>query len=176
MEYKLEDILPNSSSSWIISKEQILYKKYISLPICRKVDNYFIVFLDRRIYKAVLKLVSKLMKIGVEFYCLSPEASSPKGLVNYHSSYVTHYLRMYATNEFYYGFEKIGFDLIKNMTDWVEKENCFEVIRPCYDEVLSDVLTHYYDYYSKKDIWNYPKEIRDSYESLYRDIQINRII
>jgi len=173
---ELDSIVPDRSDAWKVSKGQLLYKKYVWLPVCADDAGHIIVFLDRRIHKAVIKVVKRLMQLGVEFSCVTPDYASPKGLSDFYEKNIEHCLLSYASNEFFYGFEKIGFDLIKNMTDWAEREGCFEQIKESYLYIKKDVCRHYYDYYSKKDIYEYPQEIRDSFERIYRDIQINRIL
>ena len=173
---ELNDIVPDRSDAWKVSKGRLLYKKYVWLPVCAEEDGHIVLFLDRRIHKGVIKVVARLMSLGAEFYCVIPDYANPKGLVDFHEKNIEHCLMSYASKEFFYGFEKIGFDLIKNMTDWAEKEGCFDLIKECYAYAKKEVCRHYYDYYSKKEIYEYPPEIRDSFERIYRDIQINRIL
>jgi hypothetical protein len=172
----LNEIFPDNSGQWKVSKGQLFYKKYIYLPICRADGDVAFVYLDRRAHKAVIKAVAMLMEAGVEFYCLTPEMANPKGMSDFHEANIAHYLLAHSSEEFFRGFEKIGFDLIKNMTDWAEKEGCFDLIKECYDDAKKRVCRSYYDYYSRKDIFDYPQDIRDAFERLYRDIQISRII
>jgi hypothetical protein len=172
----LDRIVPDSSDSWKVSKGQLLFKKYVWLPICCEFDGHIVVFLDRRMHKAVIKVVKRLMSLGLEFSCMSPEFSSPKGVSDWQTHNIEHCLKSYASEEFFHGFERIGFDLIKNMTDWAEREGCFDEVKECYLNVKKEVCRHYYDYYSKKDIYEYSPEIRDSFERIYREIQINRIL
>lgn len=172
----LDDIIPDRSDSWKVSKGQLLFKKYVWLPVCLIGEDRTYVFLDRRIPKAVIKVVARLMKLGAEFSCVSPEMANPKGVADWQSHNIEHCLRSHASSEFFYGFDRIGFDLIKNMTDWAESEGCFDEVKECYLSVKQEVCRHYYDYYSKKDIYEYSPEIRDSFERIYREIQINRIL
>jgi hypothetical protein len=173
---ELDDIVPDRSDSWKVSKGSLLYKKYVWLPICSYDEDLLIVFLDRRMHKAVIKVIKRLMLLDVKFYCVCIDFSSPKGVLDFHEKNIRHCLLSYASEEFFNGFEKIGFDLIKNMTDWAEMQGCFELIKECYIEAKKEVNRNYYDYYSSKYIYEYPSNIRDNFDMIYREIQINRIL
>lgn len=173
---ELDEIVPEPSASWKVSKGQILYKKYLWLPVCSISDGHVYVFLDRRMHKAVIKAIKRLMDLGAEFSCVSPDFASPKGVVDWQDHNIEHCLRAFASKEFFQAFDKIGFDLIKNMVDWAEREGCFDSIKGCFEHVKKEVGRRYYDYYAHKDIYDYPPEIRDAFERIYRDIQISRIL
>ena len=173
---ELSDFIPDNSENWKVSKNKITYKKYVNIPICYIEDDLVYVFLDKRITKAVFKLVKKLIKLNIEFYFTTPELSNPKGVEDYHNKVIYHYLRSYIQKEFFYGFEKINFDLIKNMTDWVNKEGCFNLIKENYQSVKNIVNRKEYEFYTNSETYEYVQEIRDDFDRVYRDIQINQII
>lgn len=173
---ELSDFIPDNSENWKVNKGQLTYKKYVNIPICFIQDDIVYVFLDKKVSKVVLKIVNKLIKMGVEFYMTTPELSNPKGVHDYYNSVIYHYLRSYIQKEFFKGFEKIGFDLIKNLTDWATREGCFSLIKENYDDVKKVVNRKYYDYYAKRDVYDYTQEIRDDFDRVYREIQINQIL
>jgi len=173
---ELDEILPDGSDSWKISKGQLLYKKYIWLPAFVSAEDGNYVFLDRRMHKAIIKLVARLVDLGIDFSCVSPDFASPKGIDRWKQLNIEHCLRAYASKEFFRGFEKIGFDLIKNMVDWTEREGCYDSIKECYEKIRKEVCRSYYDYYSNKHVFDYEEEIRDAFDRIYREIQINRIL
>lgn len=173
---ELSDFIPDGSAAWKVGKRQLTYKKYVNIPICFIEDNIVYVYLDKRIVKAVLKLVKKLLEMKVEFYLMTPELSNPKGLEDHHNAIIHHYFRSYIQKEFFEGFEKMEFDMIKNMTDWATKESCFALIKENYDAVKKIVNEKRYDYYSNVQMYEYPQDIRDDFDSVYREIQINQIL
>ena len=124
----------------------------------------------------MLKLVKKLVDMKVEFYLITPELSRPKGLEDHKNAIIYHYFRSYIQKEFFDGFEKIEFDLIKNMTDWATKEGCFSLIKENYDAVKKIVNEKNYDYFSNINSYKYPQNIRDDFDRVYREIQINQIL
>lgn len=173
---ELSDFIPDNSENWKVNKGQLTYKKYVNIPICFIEENIVYVYLDIRISKAVLKIVNKLINMGIEFYMTTPELSNPKGVEDYYNSVIYHYLRSYIQKEFFKSFEKIEFDLIKNMTDWANREGCFNLIKENYELVKKLVNRNFYDYYRKDNIYDYSQEIRDDFDRVYREIQINRIL
>jgi hypothetical protein len=173
----LNSIIPDRNNrDYSASKNFLMYRKYQKIPLCFIEDDIVYVFLDKRISKVVIKLVKNLCKNKIEFYFTIPDLSNPKGVADYEDKVVEHYLRSYAQEEFFYGFQKIGFDFIKNFVDWANKNNCYDLIKPNYDYILKKVNRKYYDYWSNRDTWVYSKDIRDDFNTLYREIQINNLI
>ena len=173
---ELSDFIPDRSAAWKVGKRQLTYKKYVNIPICFIEDEIVYVYLDKRIVKAVLKLVKKLVDMKVKFYLTTPELSNPKGLEDHHNAIIHHYFRSYIQKEFFEGFEKMEFNMIKNMTDWTTKEGCFALIKENYDVVKKIVNEKRYDYYSNTERYEYPQDIRDDFDRVYREIQINQIL
>lgn len=173
---ELSDFIPDGSDAWKVGKKQLTYKKYTNIPVCYIEDGVVYIFLDKRIFKQVLKITKRLMLLNVEFYFTTPEFSNPKGVEDYKNTVIYHYFRSYIQKEFFEGFEKINFDFIQNMTTWSCKEDCFHLIKENYEKVKRVVNKQYYDYYSNVQKYDYPQYIRDDFERLYREIQINRIL
>jgi hypothetical protein len=174
---ELSDLIPDGSAAWKVGKNQLTYKKYVNIPICYiGEDGVVYVFLDKRISKQVLKITKRLVWLGVEFYFTTPELSNPKGVEDHKNAIILHYFRSYIQKEFFEGFEMIQFDLIHNMTKWAGKEDCFNLIKENYEEIKKIVNRQEYDYYSNIKKYEYPQEIRDDFDRIYREIQINRIL
>jgi len=173
---ELSDFIPDGSDAWKVGKKQLTYKKYVNIPICYIEDDIVYVFLDKRIVKPVLKITKKLIELGVEFYFMTPELSNPKGVEDHKNAIIRHYFRSYIQKEFFKGFETMRFDLIHNMTTWAAKEESFHLIKENYEEIKKIVNAQSYDYYSNVRKYEYPQEIRDDFDRLYREIQINRIL
>lgn len=172
---ELNDLIPDNSENWLIGKF-LFYRKLEKIPVCFIENDIVYIFLDAKIIKAMFKLIKFLLKKNIIFYFTTPELSNPKGIENYHDKVITHYLRSYSNIEIYRNFKKIDFDLISNMVKWTETENCFDLVKKNYESVLKKVNRKSYNYYSKRDDHEYSEEIRDEFNSLYRDIQINKII
>lgn len=174
---ELSDLIPDRSENWIVKNNYLMYKKYVNIPVCYIGDDDAIyIFLDNKIHNVLFKLVKHLMKMDIDFYFTSPLMSNPRGIDNPNNEIIKHYLYSYSQKEFFHGFKKIGFDLIHNMVKWSEKSNSYDLIKPNFVIILKDVIGSHYDYYTNKNIFNYPEEIREDFQTLYRDIQISKIL
>ena len=173
---ELSDFIPDGSDAWKVGKHQITYKKYYNIPICYIEDDIVYVFLDKRIVNPVLKIVKRLVELNTEFYFTTPELSSPKGVEDHKNTIICHYFRSYIQKEFFDGFEGMQFDLMRNLVKWCDKEKCFPLIKKNYEEIKKTVNKQNYDYYSNIRKYQYPQEIRDDFDRVYREIQINQIL
>lgn len=173
---ELIDFIPDGSTAWKVGKNQLTYKKYVNIPICYIEDDIVYVFLDKRIVKPVLKITKRLLELDVEFYFTTPELSNPKGVEDHKNAIIHHYFRSYIQKEFFKGFEDIQFDVIRNMTAWANKEDCYNLIKENYEVIKKIVNRQNYDYYSNIKKYEYPQDIRDDFDRLYREIQINQIL
>lgn len=174
---ELSDLIPDNSNNWSVKNDFLMFKKIQNIPACFiSNDDIVYIFLDVRIYKQVLKLTSLLVDKGVEFYFTIPELSNPKGAENVNDTTVLHYLHSYSKKEFFEGFRKIDFDLIYNLIKWTEKENCFDLVKENYEYMLKKVNHQDYNYYSNKYSFTHSEDIREEFRSLYRDIQISKIL
>lgn len=173
----LVDIQYLMHSPWAIKGKFLMYKKYEHIPVCYIEDDIVYVFLDAKISKHIIKLTDQLVKKKIEFYFTSPDMSNPKGidLDDYHDDVIRHYLTSYSNKDFYYGFKKIGFDLINNLVKWTEKENCFGSIKSNLDVVKEIVTKKEYNYYSNK-YYDYDEIIREDFSSLYRHIILSKFV
>jgi hypothetical protein len=169
---------PLHNPTWVVKGQFVMFKKYEYIPVCFVKDEVVYVFLDGRIVKAVINLVKHLISLGVEFYFTTPEISNPKGIFeeDYNDKVIKHYLYSHAQVEFFDGFRKIDFDLIDNMVKWTEKENCFDKVKANYESISKKVERKEYDYFSNSYSYEYKDEIREEFQSLYRHIQISKII
>lgn len=165
-------------AGFVIKGKFLMFKKYEHIPVCYIEDDIVYVFLDAKISKHIIKLTDQLVKKKIEFYFTSPDMSNPKGidLVDYHGDVIRHYLTSYSNKDFYYGFKKIGFDLIDNMVKWCEKENCFDSIKSNLDVVKEIVTKREYNYYSNKSYYDYDETIREDFSSLYRHIVLSKFV
>lgn len=172
----LNNLIPDNNPSWIIKGRFLMFKKLEHIPVCYIDDGIVYVFLDARLTKQMIKLIKYLMKLKVEFYLTTPEFSNPKGVLDYHEKVIRHYLLSYAKDTFFNEFKKIDFDLVDNLVKWTDRENCFDLVKGVYESVLKKINHQSWDYYSNKKHFDYCKEIRDEFQSLYRHIQISKII
>jgi len=173
---ELSDLILDSSDKWVVSKKFLLYHKYNNIPVCYIEDNIVYVFLDNKIKKIILKFIKNLMDKDIEFYCISPALSNPSGVESPNDEVIKHYFFCYIQKGFYEGFKEIEFDIMHNMVKWSEMNDCFDLVKPNFDKTLKIVNGSYTDWYTNKLVYNYPEEIRQEFLTLFRDIQINKIL
>lgn len=173
----LYNLIPNTNdTNWMVKGKFLMYRKYSNVPVCYIDDGVVYVFLDAKIRNIIFRFIEHLIKLDIEFYFTSPIFSNPKAVDDPNSEVIKHYLYIYSVKEFFHGFKKINFDLIDNMVKWTEKEKCFDLVKPLFDNALKNVMSTYTDWYVNKQIYNYPVEIREEFQSLYRDIQISKLL
>ena len=73
-------------------------------------------------------------------------------------------------------FNKLNFDYIGNLVEWVKEENKFPELKKIYDEVKKEVERSWYDWPNKGKVYQYPEHIREEYLTIWRDIQISLIL
>lgn len=173
---KLIDIIPDNNPNWSIKSEFIRFKKLENIPVCYIDNDIVYILLDCRIPKQISKLTSFLIDKGIKFFFTTPEVSNPGGVLDIQNKVIHHYLLSNANKFIRKEFKKIEFNLIDNMVKWCEHENCFHLVKPALKIVKKKIEENYYDYHSKMDIWSYRSEIRDEYNSMYRDIILSRIL
>lgn len=172
----LNNLIPNSAEEWQIRSNFLMYKKLEWIPVCYTEAGAVYVFLDARIIKPVIKLVQHLVKNDYKFFFTTPELTNPKGIQDGENKIIYHYLLSYSNKDFFKAFRKIDFDLIENMVEWSKMSHTFHLIKPNLEEINKRVEKTWYDYYSGKDVYNYPEEIREAFNGLWRDIQISQIL
>ena len=165
-----------STNKWSVKSNYVMFKKIQNIPVCYINDNIIYVFLDARIAKEIIRFTKLLIDKKLIFYFTTPLASNPEGVENLNYEIIKHYLISYANDKFFYGFRKIEFDLINNMVKWTELSNTFDLVKSAYAYANKKVQDKYWDYYSNKGIYEYREEIREDFNSLYRHIQISRLI
>jgi len=172
---ELSNFLPHGEN-WSISKGIIYYKKIQRIPLCMNIDSIPHIILENKIPKKVIELTKIFMKSGQEFYFTTPEAIKPSGVFEFNTEVVISYFNSYSNPKFYKGFNNIGFDLIKNLISWSEKNDTWHLVKPIYEKINEKIQKSYYDYWQQKHLYNYDYEIREEFRTLWREIQINKII
>jgi hypothetical protein len=163
--------LPN----WSTNKKYLLFKKIHNIPVLYVEDNIVFVFLDLRIRKEIIAIIKHLNDIGVDFYFTHPDFSNPSEEYS-ERDVIYHYLRCWADQKFHKEVNKINFDFVNNLTNWVKNYSSFQLLKTMYDDFLKVVNRKWHDYYSQKEVWDYSEEIREEFRTLWRDIQINNIL
>ena len=171
----LNEIIPQNDD-WSYKGGIIYFKKMQRIPVCVFIDDIPHVILENKVPKQIIKITNLLMRTGDEFYFTTPEATNPSGVLDYKKEVIRSYFNSYSNLKFFHGFDKIGFDLIKNLIDWSEKNDAWYLVKPIYDEINKSIQKKYHDYWQRTDYYNYDFDIREEFRTLWREIQINKII
>jgi hypothetical protein len=173
----LDSIIPNNSD-WKVSKNRVFKKNIAWIPVFDIIeDNLIYIFLDIRMSKEILKVVKNLQKTDIEFYFISPLFANPGFNGDFNEVNIKNYLKDYSKSQFYDGFDKIEFDFIGNLIEYCKKENCIELVKDIYLEVNKEVQNKFWDHYANKQYFKTKREdIRETFNQLYRDIQLQQIL
>lgn len=165
---------------WSFRKDLLLVKNIAWLPIARINDKNIDIYLDIRLHKQILSLVKHFMNTKYKIFFLSPLLANPRFKITEEEVLdhnMDNYLTNYSQREFYDGFKKLGFDFIENFIEFCNKEKSQHLIKDIYTKVNLKVQRSYYDWYQNKNIFLVEREdIRDSFNSLYREIQIYQLL
>jgi hypothetical protein len=174
----LNSIIPKTGE-WKVSKNRGFVWNIAWLPVFDIIsDNEVNIFLDLRNSRDILKFVKNLQKTDYKFYFISPLFADPgKDTREYNEVNIKNYLKNYSKIQFYDGFQKIEFDFIGNLIDYCKKENCIELVKDIYNSVNKEVQNKSWDYYTNKQYYDIKRDdIRETFNSLYRDIQLQQIL
>ena len=171
----LNKIIP-SGENWSYSNRIIYFKKIHKIPVCIFIDEIPHIILENKLPKRVIEITKNLMKSGEEFYFTTPLATNPSGVVDFKNEVIRSYFVSHSNTKFFNGFKKINFDLIKNLIDWSEKNDAWYLVKTKYEEINKKIQKSYFDYHQQKDCYDYDHEIREEFRTLWREIQINKII
>jgi len=164
-----------------ITKDIIFYKKIIWIPLAKIINKKLLhIFLDPRSSKVIFKFIKHLQKnTNYKFYFISPLLSDPHNIrtqLEVNELNIENYLKNYAKPEFFDEFERVGFDFIENLVQFTNKTKSYNLINGILERVNKDIQESYYDFRSKKHIFFYSQEVREKFNSLFREIQIKNLL
>jgi hypothetical protein len=162
-----------------IRGNRVFVKKLVRIPLAEIIsENKMLIYLDIKIPHTILKLVKQLQFHDINFSFISPVFSNPKSSVEYyHQKNIHTILYNYSNPIFWDGFNKIQFDITKNLVQYCTDNNCHELLKEEFDRVNEIVQQSWFDYYSKKRIYKIKRQdIRENFSTIYRDIQLNQLL
>ena len=166
---------------WKIQQNRIYYRKMAWIPFAYINSAKMVCFyLEPKSSKLILKVTKEVMKTQCKFFFISPMFDDPhiqRNTDNIIRLNIENYLKNYSLPVFFDGFDKIEFDIIENLILYCKSTNSFELIKEVLQSVNSEVQSKYFDYYTKKDVYNTKREdIRQKFNSLWREIQIQNLL
>lgn len=168
----VQKIIPKNDR-WKVDKDIVFVYNLAWIPIMNLKNDWVEVYFDTRLSRHILKLIPKL---DGEFYLVSPILIDPKrkhlsdeerNKVN-----ILNMISNYSNEVFFNGFRLIDFDLITHLILYCKKFDSMLLIKDIYEDVNKEVQDKFYDFYSNKQIYSFDEEIRDEFNSLYRQIKL----
>lgn len=174
-----EIVSNDSSGNWII-KNDIIYTTYVAkIPIVTKDKDGFIwVYFDVKIAKQVIKIVKMLISNNIKFLFKSTTIyrDSQYSEEEVHQRNIRQYIRNITRSKFFDGLEKIGFDYINNLAEYLLKFECYDIFKEIFEEEKKQLLKKDRDFYTNTETYRIPREdIRDYLLSLTREVKINML-
>jgi hypothetical protein len=137
------------------------------------------IFFDNKIRKHILKIVHHLQKSNIDFLfrCPSVFFSHKFSQNDFNIKNLESYMSHIIEDKFYYGFDKIGFDFSKNITEYLVKFEAFDVFKPIVDRYKKKASSKEYDYWANKETYLIKDEyIREYVMTLEREIKLSLLI
>jgi hypothetical protein len=168
---EIVDLIPNRyDENWVVTPNYLMYKKLELHHIAYIEEGIVYLLLDFKITNQLIKLIKYLTEKEYEFYFKS-------FLFNDDAESTIHaYLYFYLEKKFNAELKKIDFDFILNMVKWAHKFKCDDKIRPVYKDFHRKVNNYYYDFFSGKSKYSYDMNLIHEYNSLSREIQLDRLM
>jgi hypothetical protein len=161
---------------WVVSKN-IVYIDYISkIPILVKAEDKIWVYLDIRISKYVVKLVSILEQNNINFLFKSTLIFFDKkhSIEEFNEYNLIHFIKSITNEKFFDGFHKVGFDYTKSISDYLLEYKCYDTFSEVYNKQKKELLSKEYDYWQNLYFYRVKREdIRNYISSLEREIKIS---
>jgi hypothetical protein len=174
----LDAIIPKNGE-WKLSKGRVYKRNIAWLPIFDIIDdNEINIFLDIRHSRDILKIIKNSMNYDIKMNLISPLFADPgQDTREYDSINITNIIRNYSRPAYFDGFEKINFDIIAHLIDYCKNRNCIDLVKDIYLDINKNVQGKSYDYYTGKEYPNVKNEkIRETFRTLYREIQLQQIL
>jgi hypothetical protein len=157
----------------------IFYHKYADILLLNIQPNDQVwVSLDRRVTKQVLKLIKHLIDIKVDFFMSSRMIIHQKEIYEGDlNDIIRNYLKSLTDEVFFDGIHDIGFDFLKNLSDFMSVYDCHSLLKEPFEKLKKQNLGKYYDWYTSKESYHLKREeMRDFIATLEREIKLNILI
>jgi hypothetical protein len=176
----LDKILPRKFK-WQVKNNIVMAFKIAWLPIFKINGDYVDIFLDLRTSKQILPVVKNLQELKINFYFVSPLLANPgfKSFDDdqYHEVNIRNLMNNYWKPQYFDGFKKIDFDVIENLINYTNKFKCAHLIKDIYEDINEYVQGSGYDWYTNREHFYVDRQdIREDFQSLYRQIKITEIL
>lgn len=167
------------NNEWIF-KSNILYydNQIIKTPMLEiyKEDTIFL-YLDLKNSRRVISLIKILKESPFDFYLVCPNFNDPKvKRSNWVNLSIKSYFDSFINNTMFLAYKDLDWDPIKNLIKFTKIFGNNQILLECYNRNKELVNKQSHDWTTGEYKYNYDEEVRDFYNSLYRDIQLQMIL
>jgi hypothetical protein len=177
-ELDLNTFLPNSEENWIIKNDTIYYKKLIEVPLLTFRHGQVWIILDFKLKNQLIKLISKLSKLEIEFFFINNQIWYEKELYAEDlEKTISSYISALTSLSFFEDLEKIGFDWSKNLSKIINEFGCWDNFKESWGRAKRVLLKEHTDWRTGKKYYNLKSEkLRKYIETLDRRIKLNMLL
>lgn len=175
----LNDLIPNNDQNWSIKNNMIYYHNYCDIPVLQKRGGEIWIILDRRVTRNILKLTKHLIKLDIRFFYSSKVLNHNQDLTTPESKaeIIRNYLHALTNVQFFDNISKTGIDYIGNLTEYINKNGCWDIFKEEFEIIKKDANRKHWDYLSGKQIYEIKREdIRDFIANIEREIKLNMFL
>ena len=164
------------NNDWKYSKGRYFKKKVAWIPVVDVLEDRIRIFLDVRGYKEIIKIVKLFGENNIDFRFISHRFADPGFSEDFNETNIKCYLKSFVNESFYFGFKKIDFDFIENIVKYCVENECFDMLKEIYTKVNKKTQDTHWTSFNTQIYYIPNEEIRENFNSLYRDIIIKQIL
>lgn len=174
----ISQLVPDQNPNWTVRNGMIYYRKLCDIAVLSEMDGVIWISLDRRITKRIVRIISHLIGMGVPFF-LTHRFIVHKDRIDSEDlrTIISNYFSAITDPVFFDSFNEMGFDYVRNITDFMVRYECLDQMGPIFEKVKSHYFRTWTDWYSGEVYYYLDREdIRDFLSSLDREIKLSLLI
>lgn len=172
----IERFIPDNNQNWHVKHETLYFKKLGSIPILKKIDNIWFITLDRRVTRAIIKLIKRFIELEESFFFCDRMSINEKHIYSEDlEGMIRNQLLALSDETFFKFISRSDFDYINNLTKFLNFYDCHKTFKSVYEKLKRDHFNkQWMDWYARKEYWQVNnEEIRDYFGILERQIKLN---
>lgn len=172
-------LIPDKDQNWVIKHNILYYKKFALIPLANYIDGDLYINLDNRYLMGVVRIIKHCQKMNIDFMFLDYLTITEKFISNENIDGI------FSNNLLSICEPKI-FDLIKNnkinyiqiISSFIKLYNCHNRFIKVYDELNKEHFqASWFDWFQHKIHYRVKnEEIRDYYDTLFREVKISLLL
>lgn len=172
-------LIPDKDQNWVVRNNILYYKKFALIPLANYINGDLYVNLEKRYLMGVIRLVKHLQRNNLSFMFVDNLTITEKFIPNENMDGIF-FNNLLSVNEpkFFKLIKDNQVNFIQIICDFIKLYNCHNRFIKVYDELKKN---HYdaswYDWYDHQVHYRVKdKEVRDYYDSLFREIKLSLLL